>query len=142
MPDTQGTPVEGQEFILKIGDNKVMGTISRTLNFSAEEKDNTTMDSDAGWSSTKSGKKSFDLSVELQFQKAASYNGKELFQAFLDGVEAVLYFGGVNEGDMYFEGNVWVSGGSISTPGNGQNMGMSANLKGTGALAPKTVASV
>lgn len=142
MEEQQGEPVEGQEFILKIGANKVMGTISRTLNFAAEEKDNTTMDTDAGWGSTKSGKKTWDVAVELQFQRGASYNGKELYQAFIDGTEGEMTFGGTEDGELYFSGTVWVSGGSLSTPGNGQNIGMSASLKVSGSLKPNIVGEV
>ena len=131
--------MEGQEFILKLGDNKIMGTVSRSLNLSAEEKDNTTMDTDAGWSSTKSGKKSWDVAVELQWQKGASYGGKELIAAFMAGTVVEMIFGGILEGETFYKGNVWVSGASLGTPGNGQNITASATLKGTGALTPDVV---
>jgi len=139
MADAAGIPMEGQEFILQWGDNKIMGTVSRSLNLSAEEKDNTTMDTDPGWSSTKSGKKSFDLAVELQWQKGASFGGKELLAAFIAGTEAEMIYGGILPTETFYKGKVWVSGASLGTPGNGQNISASATLKGTGALTPEVV---
>jgi len=139
MTDQAGTPVEGQSFVLKMGTAKIMGCITHSLDFSAEEKDNTTMDSDPGWGETKSGKKSWGAGADIQVQKGASYNAKEIVNAFINGTVAAMYFGGTDTGDLYFSGNVWVSGGSINTNGNGQNIGMSVNLKGTNALSTNEV---
>lgn len=139
MADTVGTPQEGQEFVLKLGAAKVMGCISHNIDFSAEEKDSTTMDSDPGWSQSKSGKKSWGAAADVQVQKGASYNAKQVVDAFISGAEADLYFGGLEVGDLYFSGKVWVSGGSINTNGNGENISMSVNLKGTNALSTNEV---
>jgi predicted secreted protein len=114
---------------------------SLTLNFDRTEINVTNMDS-ADAEEFLMGNKSFTASYNslLQFEDVTDkLNPDDLFSLWAAGTLAKLKFTTGVTGDIYWQGDVYIKGGSIGGQ-HGDAMDVSFELRGTGGLTQATVA--
>lgn len=108
----------GNALLLIIGANTLAATTSQDISFSRGEIDATSKDSTADYKETLLGRKEASISVEGQYDPAASTGtgALDVFDLMDDGTSVTVKWGETTTGGKYFTASGYVKDFSLSGP--------------------------
>jgi len=133
---TTGT-VNGTIQAIYVGSVKIDVQLSADLSISHDPRTSINKDS-AGWEETRSGKKSWEMSGESEFQFDATEGFSELFAAMIAGTEVTVMFSSEVVADKKWSGVAQITKLDLSA-GVEEDVKFSYAFKGNGALTEAVV---
>lgn len=129
--------IEGRLIQVLLDDTKVNGVITKSLNVERNMID-TTDDDSGGNKEFIPGHGEWTIEAEMNYDAADAKGFKELFDDWSNKTSRVVKFGGVENGDDYWTGTVYVQSLPLTAPTE-DKVTYSVTFRGTGAITRSTV---